>query len=280
MMSGAASGGRQTDPRSEEDRESGSTGDSLVAALREVHAQSKMVGWDFSRLDGRLISDDPWWDFEVDCRSAMSRAERILDLGTGGGERLLGLLDQIDTHGKSIVATEGWEPNVGVARDALSACGVDVVWYDVERGERMPFPDGHFDLVMSRHEAIDASEVARVLSPGGRFLTQQVDGHDSEEIHEWFDEPFVYPQVTSRQYVEDLAAAGLSIEVADDWQGRMEFTDVEALVTYLALVPWDAPTFTVDAHAERLVALAKNPPIDVTQRRFRVYATKPGESRT
>lgn len=150
----------------------GSTHDSLVAALRETHARTSMVGWDFSLLDGRLISDDPCWDFEADCRSAMSRAERILDLGTGGGERLLRLLGQVDTHGKSTVATEGWEPNVGVARDALSAPGVDVVWYDAERGEPMPFPDAHFDLVMARQEAIDAAEIARVLAPGGRFLTQ------------------------------------------------------------------------------------------------------------
>src|SRR5699024_3662865 len=201
-MSGDGPGGRTRGPRSEGESMNGTPVDTLVAALREAHARSRMVGWDFSRLDGRLISDDPWWDFEADCRSAMTRAERILDLGTGGGERLRRLLDQIDVHGKSVVATEGWEPNVDVARDALSDCGVEVVWYDAERGERLPFSDGHFDLVMSRHEAIDASEVARVLSPGGRLLTQQVDGHDAEEIHEWFGAPFEYPHVTLRQYAE------------------------------------------------------------------------------
>lgn len=255
---------------------SGRTDEALVATLREAYARSTMVGWDFSRLDGRLTSDDPWWDFEADCRSAMAQARRILDMGTGGGERLMRLLDQIDADDRQVVATEGWEPNLGVARGTLAARGVQVAWYDAEQGEPMPFPDGHFDLVMSRHEAIDAGEIARVLAPDGRFLTQQVDGRDAEEIHNWFDEPVGYPKVTSRHFVTDLAAAGLRVEVVDDWRGTMEFADAEALVTYLALVPWDAPNFTVEAHAERLVSLAADPPIRVTQRRFRVYASQLG----
>lgn len=234
-----------------------------------------MFGWDFSRLDGKLTSDEPWWNFEEDCRSAMSRSEQILDLGTGGGERLLRLLKGPDADAARVVATEGWEPNVAVAREALSPYRVDVVRYDPEQGETMPFPDGHFDLVMARHEAVDMEQVARILMPGGRLLTQQVDGRDAEEIHEWFGEDFLYPNVTSRHYTEALDVAGLSVDVVDDWSGTMEFADAEALVTYLALVPWDAPHFTVDAHVKRLAALDANRPIRVTQRRFRVYATKP-----
>lgn len=233
-----------------------------------------MVGWDFSLLEGRLTSDDPWWDFERDCGSAMSGASRILDLGTGGGERLLRLLDGSDLHGRTVVATEGWEPNLAVADDALKPSGVQVVWYDAEGGGSMPFGEGAFDLVMSRHESLDAKEIARVLAPGGRLLTQQVDGRDAEQLHEWFDEGYLYPHVTSTHYRRDLEAAGMRIDVVDDWQGTMEFVDVTALVTYLGLVPWDTPHFTVERHADRLAALDQDRPIRVTQRRFRIYATK------
>ena len=53
--------------------------------LRAAHAESRMVGWDFARLEGRMSADEPWWDFERDCLRAL-RASRIgaLDLGTGG----------------------------------------------------------------------------------------------------------------------------------------------------------------------------------------------------
>lgn len=235
-----------------------------------------MIGWDFSQLDGRMIADEPWWDFERDCTDPLRQATRIADLGTGGGERLLGLLDQMTGARPTIVATEGWEPNVAVARDALAPHGVEVRRYDAELGEPMPFLDRDLDLVMSRHEAIDASEIARVLAPGGRLLTQQVDGRDAEEIHEWFDEEFAYADVTSERFVMDLEAGGMRIDAVDDWRGTMEFADAEALVTYLGLVPWDAPNFMVDGHAGRLLALDAAAPIRVTQRRFRVYATKRG----
>lgn len=247
----------------------------MIDEWQRAYDQSKMVGWDFSVLEGQLIADEPWWDFEQDCSSAMVRAGRIADLGTGGGERLLSLLSTVSSPGKSIVATEGWEPNVEVAQQVLAPRGIPVVRYDADQDVGMPFQDGSLDLVMSRHEAIDAREIARALAPGGRLLTQQVDGHDAPEIHEWFGEEFEHPQVTRSHYVESIEAAGLRVDVANDWRGTMEFANVTALVTYLALVPWDAPHFSVDEQVEQLTALDADRPIKVTQRRFRVYATKP-----
>lgn len=134
----------------------------MIDTWRQAYAESTMVGWDFSRLDGRLIADEPWWNFEDDCRSEMAGAQRIVDLGTGGGERLQRLLDGNVAPAAHTVATEGWEPNLVVAREGLSPHGVEVVRYDAESDRRMPFGNDTVDLVMSRHETIDASEIARV----------------------------------------------------------------------------------------------------------------------
>ena len=67
----------------------------LLESLRRAHAEARMTGWDFSALEGRLIADDPWWDFEADCLDAMRYARAIADLGTGGGERLIRLVDAL-----------------------------------------------------------------------------------------------------------------------------------------------------------------------------------------
>ena len=131
-----------------------------------------MTGWDFSALEGRLIADDPWWDFEADCLDAMRYARAVADLGTGGGERLIRLVDAFpdDREGtRTIVATEGWEPNLAVARRNLGTRGIEVLPYDAETGQAMPFGDGELDLVMSRHEGIDAGEVTRMLASGGQI---------------------------------------------------------------------------------------------------------------
>src|SRR5690625_6337467 len=147
----------------------------FIDNLAALHQKSTMVGWDFSVLAGSLRTDNPWWDFDADCLAALHDSARVADQGNGGGERLLRLLAALPTTSaaRQITATEGWAPNLPVARKNLVPAGIDVREYDAERGDRMPFATGELDLVMSRHEAIAAQEIARVLVAGGRFLTQQ-----------------------------------------------------------------------------------------------------------
>lgn len=98
--------------------------------------------------------------------------------------------------------------------------------------------------------------------------------HTRTEIHEWFGAPFLHPDVTASRQVADLQAAGLHVVTVDEWLGRQTFKDAEALVTYLALCPWDAEGFTMDEHLETLARLDSEAPIHVTQRRFRIHAAK------
>ena len=209
----------------------------LAARLRAAHAEATMTGWDFSRLDGRLHADDPPWDFEADCRTALGASRTAADLGTGGGERLLALLAGLPTgrapaepgqQRPTVTATEGWEPNLPVAGAALAPAGVEVLAYDSEAGE----------------------------------------------LREWFGGAPLHPEVRLPIMVAELAAAGLTVDRAEDWAGTMEFRDAEALVEYLGLVPWDVPGFAVDDHLETLARLDAAP-IRVTQKRFRVTAHRP-----
>lgn len=200
-------------------------------------------------------------------------------MGTGGGERLIALCAQLERDGDvrpAITATEVWDPNVGVAMAALEPYGIEVARYDRETMVRMPFADASFDLVMNRHESYDAAEVQRVLAPGGLFLTQQVDGRDAQELRDWFGGQMSYPDVIMTRHRIDATAAGLVIETADEWAGRMRFNDAETLVEYLGMVPWEVPDFRVEKHVEMLKRLDARRPIVVTQRRFLMAARKPG----
>lgn len=130
-----------------------------------------MSGWDFSALVGRLCADEPWWDFEQDCFAALQASEiGALDLGTGGGERLSGLLDRFSRGTQlppTVLATEGWKPNIPIARTRLAPYGVQVIEYDSEIKQHLDLAEGRLDLVMSRHESFDPGELSRVLVPGG-----------------------------------------------------------------------------------------------------------------
>src|SRR5438445_3722008 len=146
----------------------------LVQAERQP-----FVGWDFSWLRGRLDSQPLPWDYTASVVEHARSSPDLLDLGTGGGEWLA----ELSYRPPRTVATEAWGPNVAIASARLRPLGVDGVQVAPARdntGNRLegaasplPFPDEGFPLVVERHESCGVGEVARILVPGGRSITQQ-----------------------------------------------------------------------------------------------------------
>lgn len=189
-------------------------------------------GWDFSHIYDRWTEEHPPWSYEDLTRDALRGARSAVDLGTGGGERLSTLADAFPER---MFATEAYRPNEAIARTRLEPLGVTVVPYESTDvvGGPLPFADGSVDVVLDRHESYDAREVARVLAPGGRFLTQQVDGRDKPDLLALFGLTPAYPEVALEPFVAAAEAAGLVIERAEAWWGDSVFEDVGALVYYL-----------------------------------------------
>ena len=255
--------------------------DALLDQWRQRYQRSAIVGWDFSRFAGRLDAEEPPWDFEADCLAAWTAtpAASVLDLGTGGGERLASLLARVGAQDAGaaagrVAATEGWEPNLEVARARLAPLGVRVDFHDPERHDRLPHADASLDLVMARHEAFDARDVARVLRPGGVLLTQQVDGLDTPELRDWFGGEPAFPEVRLDATAASCRDAGLDVELAQEWEGRMRVDGVATLVEFLAVVPWNAPGFDIERSGPVLLDLAARGPLELTQRRFRLHARR------
>jgi SAM-dependent methyltransferase len=251
----------------------------LLATWRQIERQHH-EGWDFSHLAGGLIEDEPPWDFEEECRAWLAGSRHVLDMGTGGGERLSALRGVLP---EDTVATEGWAPNLPVARARLAGLSIPVVGYepDAEPPMAMPFRDGHFDLVMNRHEGFDPNNVVRVLAPGGVFLTQQVAGDDWRESEEIFGLVPPHPDFTLEAVASQLTGAGLRIDASMAWRGTYRFHDVGTLVGYFNLVPWEVPAdFCVDQYADTLLRLhaegpAQGHPLSFTKSRFWLRASKP-----
>jgi SAM-dependent methyltransferase len=253
--------------------------DALLTQWR-AEALAELDGWDFSAIAGRHVEDSPPWSYDALAREVLSGAGSALDMGTGGGELLLTLGDALPAD---TVANEGWPPNIPVAQRNLNPHDIAVVEYDADADDpTMPFPDARFDVVLNRHEAYRADEVLRILRPGGRFLTQQVDGRDFEETQALFGGHGDYPHITLANLRPEALDAGFDVERAEEWSGRSRFTDVGALVHYFSLVPWEVPEdFGVDRYADVLLDLhatgpARGEPITFTMRRFFLLARKPG----
>jgi SAM-dependent methyltransferase len=233
------------------------------------------TGWDFSYLDGRMLEEQPLWSYLGRAAELMKHSSSILDLDTGGGERFLELHEYWPPK---VVATEHYPPNFKLATERLSPLGAKVVDIQLSDFGLMPFAEREFDLVLNRHAAFNPDEVARVLSLGGTFITQQVHGLSTADLLAAFDAKPQWPDATPAKYLPRLKAAGLEIFDLNDWSGKLAFTDVGAIVYYLKAVPWLVPGFSVETHLKYLLKLQKhferNGLLIFTSRRYLIEACK------
>ncbi len=122
----------------------------------------------------------------------------------------------------------------------------------------LPFPDGSFQLVTSRHPVRpDWTEIHRVLEPGGHYVAQHVGPASAFELIEHFLGPL--PEARSgRDPQRECAAAqdaGLVVTKLRTARCRMEFFDVGAVVWILRKCVWWVPDFTVEKYLDELAEL-------------------------
>ncbi len=210
------------------------------------------IGWDFAYLDGRMYEEQTPWSYSTRAKALMRQATSLLDMATGGGERLLEM--RSDWPAK-VVVTENYPPNVALAYTRLAPLGATVVDVALRMHDLMPFADAEFDVILNRHAAFNVDEVARLLTPGGTFLTQQVHGLWAHDLLAVFGATPPWPDSTLARYLPWLQTAGLTLVMAEDWSGELAFSDVGAIVYYLKAVPWLVPGFSVEKHLPALQGL-------------------------
>lgn len=221
------------------------TFEDLVAEADSVSVD----GWDFSWLDGRATEERPSWGYQRTLSQRLASVSAALDLHTGGGEVLAGATPFPPT----MAAVETWPPNAALATKLLHPLGVVVV--STRDEPPLPFADGAFDLVTTRHPiSVWWNEIVRVLRPGGSYFAQQIGPATMSELVEYFCGPQpekwaeCHPDVVSAQ----AQAAGLQIVELRMERLRAEFFDIGAVIYFLRKVIWTVPDFTVDRYRNRL----------------------------
>ncbi|EJR36539.1 MULTISPECIES: class I SAM-dependent methyltransferase [Bacillus cereus group] len=249
--------------------------DPLFLTLLES-TNTHFSGWDFSFISetGRMKSEPLSWSYGSIAFLLMQRAKSMLDMGTGGGE----FLSMLQPFPSTIYATEGYAPNVPIARKKLEPLGVTVV--EVINDTVLPFQGGQFDFIINQHESYAASEVKRILSPHGVFLTQQVGGLDCAVLNEQFGSPLnsEFASWSLEAACSELEENGFTILDAKEEFPFQRFYDIGAIVYYLKAIPWQIPDFTVERYYKELyriheIILQKGY-FDVKQHRFIIKAIR------
>ncbi|MED1477251.1 class I SAM-dependent methyltransferase [Bacillus pseudomycoides] len=243
--------------------------DKLFFNLLE-NANASFTGWDFSfitetdRMKSQLLS----WSYGSMAFSLIQNTNSMLDMGTGGGE----FLSMLRPFPPSIYATEGYSPNIPLAKKNLEPLGVKVL--EVTNDETLPFDDGQFDLILNQHESYSVSEVKRILSPNGIFLTQQVGGLDCAEINEALGAPLnsEFTNWNLETALSELEQHGFKVLTYKEAFPVQRFYDISALVYYLQAIPWQVPDFKTETYVNELYKIhqliLQKGYFDVKQHRF------------
>ncbi len=235
-------------------------------------------GWDFSYVNSRFVEFPLTWSYSSRVLPLIRISESLLDMGTGGGE-ILATLAPLPKH---TWATEGYDPNVPVAKNKLEPLGVKVVFLKDEK--KLPFKNEEFELIINRHEYYNPKEVHRILKHGGTFFTQQVGDKNNSKFNSMLNlrQPSTNEGEWNLKYaINELEAVGFEILEGFEDFSRTRIFDVGAIVYYLKAIPFDFPDFSVKKYYKKLVDINKiindngYLDLDMNNHRFFIKVKKP-----
>ncbi|MET7399187.1 methyltransferase domain-containing protein [Dactylosporangium sp. NPDC005572] len=229
-----------------------------LESLLDEGASVAVEGWDFSWFAGsapRATEERPPWGYARQLAGRYAAARAALDVQTGGGEVVREALTAAQRVPAVLAVTESWAPNAALARDALAPWRAEVA--EVPDDAPLPFPDGRFDLVTSRHPArVNWPELARVLAPGGTYFAQHVGVGTAAALTDYMMGPQPHGDARSpARAAADAASCGLRLVDLREATLRLEFFDVAAVAVYLRKVIWIVPGFTVEGYRDKLAEL-------------------------
>jgi SAM-dependent methyltransferase len=213
---------------------------SLARLADEV---GELRGWDFSRV--RDSRDPVPWEYMEVARRYLRPTDRVLDVGTGGGERFLELASAFGEG----VGIDAFDEMVRTARTNTPAALAGKVRFERMRDEELTFADDSFDVVLCRHAGARPEPVARVLRPGGYFVTQGVGERNTQSVFDafgwgsngemWRREALARgrPYLDGDAYVAAFEAAGCAVVARGTYDVGYYFEELASLVFWLKAVP-------------------------------------------
>ena len=149
--------------------------------MKEYNYYEKVKNWDFSAIKRteEFLTD---WDMIKILSQVATKDSKILDLGTGGGEKVLKHFPKV----KEILGTDYSEAMIETAHKNLKKSGKTYIDFRIMDNLKMDTPRNYFDIVTARHTCIDPAQIYQTLKLGGVLIVRGVDQLDCWELKRLF----------------------------------------------------------------------------------------------
>jgi ubiquinone/menaquinone biosynthesis C-methylase UbiE len=163
----------------------------------EYKFYQNIKNWDFSNIKYEQENLTNWDMYEV-LKSNTRENSVILDLGTGGGEKVINNFPKA----KKIIATDYSEEMIKTARNNLLKSGRTDIEFRIMDNLKMDLPNTYFDNVVARHTIIDPKQIFHVLKPEGLLIARGVDKLDCWQLKRMFNKGQGYYDTNSVSFID------------------------------------------------------------------------------
>ena len=139
----------------------------------ELKYYEEIKDWDFAKFEIETESLTNWNLYEI-LNKLANKESKILDLGTGGGEKVLKSFPEC----KEILGTDYSEAMINTANKNLINSGRKNITFRLMDNLNMDVPDNYFNIVVARNTITDPKQIYKCLKPNGYLLIHGVDKED------------------------------------------------------------------------------------------------------
>lgn len=201
---------------------------------KEYQFYNNLKNWDFDNINYTSVSLTNFDIYDILNKIANSTS-KILDLGTGGGEKVI----KYYPHAKEIVATDYSKNMIETAKENLKKSGRRDITFKVMDNLHMTTPKDYFDIVVARHTPIDAKQIYKTLKKGGVLIVRGVDKLDAWALKRMFNkgQAFFDNKAISEIDYENIIDAGFKNVELVPIHVREYFKTKEDLIKLLIKTP-------------------------------------------
>lgn len=202
--------------------------------VEEKKYYEKIKDWDFSKyeIESETLTN---WDLYELLNEIANKESKILDLGTGGGEKVLNFFPECAL----VVGTDFSEGMIETANKNLIESGRKNVSFRLMDNLKMDVQNNYFDIVVARHTVIDPKQIYKCLKKGGYLLVRGVDREDCWNLKMLFGYGQGYKDLRAISIIdyEAIINAGFKDAELVPIYEREYFMNKELFIDFLKKVP-------------------------------------------